>query len=485
MGKLTKVTWVDIAVTFGPGAAQELLSAMPPIVAEQEVPTIYDLTLQDPLVSIPFPFPVIASEARIQTERVSFRVKITVPVAHPARHGLTPDIMRPPIAPIRTTLLGLPHVVLDQLPLVRPTETPSPFWTPHQCQPYRPVQIAPAHFPLEDCDPRNDNYSDAEKRELRVAGDRWYSLIEDITDTRGGHPCMPRKTPTPMDKLFEALRRRLPAVTKVRPAPLAYMDLRFKMIPGWRRNLRLARTPKPPNTSPARMPFAHDVVGVDLTASSIVGDLMRDRPPAPGAAGAGLTHQAWQCPGEQGSTPTVTERDLLRRLVDESGAGTSPKSRSRTSWSARWSMYHVVGTLARIGIGKPRTWSDLVEVFFEPRPGYMRQGSTETPATTTGQGVTTCPSTPAAPSLAAASGPPAGASMTSTNALPTASRPSSPATQVAASPSPTTSSGNAATSMKSASSVNVDGFSASPSPPRLPLPRKNNEATKMRSLQGA
>ncbi|RKO92770.1 hypothetical protein BDK51DRAFT_29147, partial [Blyttiomyces helicus] len=429
------VTTAEIVVSMGPGAAQDLLSADCAIAIGQQFPTILELELTPDLdnspdlqvpiyIPIPFPFPINVLKARIKIARKSSWIKVTVPALHPRRHGLNmPDAFKdlkaestfPFPAPTRTTLLGLPRVALDALPLVNPSTRAWLSWNEdHFRHSLSPNERSCPTFELKNS---ISNMLKATLGKTELSGTRdvtWFGVMDvdsfgsqrgaafAVTDVRFdadsasvvldvGIAIMPPKSPKPMVKLWEALQRGKPATMngKLTPVP-AKLETYLASGPH-------AEAAQFFHRVAVSVPFVADVwysekgkrawKEIELLAVSAwysrlaVHQLSDDFRELVRLAGKQAMEEVL------GDAPTDAEVRVIERHASEIGAGTSSSAvdlvgvvvralearkqelrRSGGSMENEWGLRDVVGALTRVAIGKPRKWSNLVDIMFEPGP---------------------------------------------------------------------------------------------------------------------
>ncbi|RKO85678.1 hypothetical protein BDK51DRAFT_47730 [Blyttiomyces helicus] len=335
---------------------------------------------QCPVVDLDISFgPVIASEARLKIARKSSWIKMTVPVAHPSRHGLTPDGVLPLSAPDYTTLLGLPRVALDKLAAVKPSDRDDLCWSPehlfHSISPTERFKSPPI-FDIKKL--INDMLMVMLGRDENsgTRGIMWFGLTDDIIDSIGSHrgvtlavtdvffdpdsasvvldvgiAYMPPKAPRAMVKLWEALQRGKPAkMSRARNGDITRLAAKLASY--------LASGPHAEDAqyfhrAAISVPFAPDVMGVDTATSDPKEEMKRERPlapeihtlddlqPAPQSEDFCqlIAHANVQASKEiRGSSPTIAECHAISQLADEFGTGTSPKEAALVDVAcARWS----------------------------------------------------------------------------------------------------------------------------------------------------
>ncbi|RKO89271.1 hypothetical protein BDK51DRAFT_30756, partial [Blyttiomyces helicus] len=224
--------------------------------------------------------------------------------------------------------------------------------------------------------------------------------------------------------MWEVLQLGTPSVMGVNPLPLVSMDLWFKMLPAFverARNGNFTRLPAKLEAYLASGPHPEAAQHFQRAAVSM-------------PASARLRRRQAGDKELIGNRLTLAYCHIIsRRLADELDAGMSPrlgalvdvviralkakKQELRSCGSfifSRWNLRDVVGALARIAIAKPRTWSHLVDVVFEPGTEYLRQlrrgpvkvineGHPSAPAAAAFQDAVLRPSAPASPAVASSS----------------------------------------------------------------------------------
>ncbi|RKO88299.1 hypothetical protein BDK51DRAFT_29319 [Blyttiomyces helicus] len=473
----TKITWMELFISFGPGAAQDLLSAGCIVVADQEVPTVVNVTLKPCLVdrpqkpslriSIPFPLPALASKAHIKI-RFALADDIVDTRSHRGFIFAVTDIR---------FNADSSSVILDVGIGYMPPEVPRP--------PIKLFEILQRGKP-----PAMKVY-----RLPLASMDLWMKMVPAFVErVRCGNT-------TPLAPKLE---------TYLASGPHAETTTFFQR-------------------APVTVPFAPDIYHV-MAYKDPRKEMKREPPPTPAVElppvlgvkrGSFARMKEIESRAIVGPHPTDEESHVVKWMTEDLGAGTTPRAvslvrvvfraieahqqhlpRSGTPING-WSLRDAATSITRMAMARPRTLAELVDALFEPGDGYVRQlrrgpvkGFDERASTAPVTSAVQDPASPASapPSRAVpSSADPAklttlvapsvdanglAASAPSTaSILATASRPPAPDSPVAAFDSPSLASAEAGKMTQPATLHETNGLPASgPVTPSAPAPARRPSA---------